>query len=133
MSPVAGWALAALALAAGYWTYGWRGVVLGATVVVFWLLLQFSRVLRVMRKAAGKPVGYVASAVMFNSRLKAGLRMIDLVQMTGSLGQRVGETPDVWRWHVGGGDGVTITVAGGRVQRWAIQRLPAPAEDRPGS
>ena len=62
------------ALAAGYVGYGWPGVVLALTVVVFWLLLQFSRALRTLRNAASGPVGQVASAVMLHSRLKAGMR-----------------------------------------------------------
>jgi hypothetical protein len=48
-SALVGWALAVAAVAAGYVGYGWPGVVLAVTVVVFWLLLQFSRALRVMR------------------------------------------------------------------------------------
>ena len=50
-----GWALATLAVAVGWWQMGWMGVVLAITVTVFWLLLQFSRSLRVMRNAADAP------------------------------------------------------------------------------
>ena len=49
MSAALGWALALAALVAGYVGYGWPGVVLALSVVVFWMLLQFSRALRAMR------------------------------------------------------------------------------------
>jgi hypothetical protein len=59
MNPVVGWGLAVLAVAAGWLGWGWRGVVLAVTVVVFWLLLQFSRTLRVLRAAGQRPVGTI--------------------------------------------------------------------------
>jgi hypothetical protein len=58
------------AVALGYVQYGWPGVVLAVSGIVFWLLLQFTRALRAMRTAGGAPVGHVASAVM----LQAGSR-----------------------------------------------------------
>jgi hypothetical protein len=136
MNPVLGWGLAVVAIAVGYASYGWPGVALAFTVIVFWLLLQFSRTLRVMRNAGQSPVGRVPSAVMFNTRLKPGLRMLDLVQMTKSLGQRVSETPEVWRWADDGDVAVDVTFRGGRVAEWALQRppevaAPAPAPDVP--
>jgi hypothetical protein len=60
LSPIVGWSLAALGIAAGYVGWGWPGVVLGVTVVVFWLLLQFSRSLRVLKRAAANPVGHMS-------------------------------------------------------------------------
>jgi hypothetical protein len=45
-------------------------VVLAVTVVVFWLLLQFSRALRVMRRPPARPVGTVPNAVMLHARLR---------------------------------------------------------------
>ena len=40
-----GWALAVVGMALGYALWGWQGVVLALSVMVFWLLLQFSRAL----------------------------------------------------------------------------------------
>ncbi len=50
---IVGWLPALAALAAGYLGWGGRGVVPALTVAAFWLLLQFSRSLRVLRTAAG--------------------------------------------------------------------------------
>lgn len=52
-----GWSLALLGLVAGWSAYGWPGVVLAISVTAFWLLLQFSRVMRLLRKAGGAPIG----------------------------------------------------------------------------
>ena len=51
LNPILGWSLAAAAVVGGYFSYGWQGVVLAMSAVVFWLLLQFSRVLRALRTA----------------------------------------------------------------------------------
>jgi hypothetical protein len=126
MNPAFGWGLAALALAAGYAAYGWPGVVLGLTLVVFWLLLQFSRALRVMRKAGRAPLGSVHSAVMLHSRLREGMTLMQVLALTGSLGARVEPPLDAaeesWRWHDEGDASVTVNLRGGRTRSWALQR-----------
>ena len=129
MTSTLGWALAALAFAAGGWAYGWQGLLMAATVTVFWLLLQFSRALRVMKSAADSPVGHVASAVMFQSRLKLGLTMMQVVGMTKSLGRKLGDSGDVWRWTDDGGNQVEVVFEDGRCQRWQLLRA---AEAEPG-
>lgn len=127
-----GWALIVACLVAGWFGWGWRGLVLALTVIVFWWLLQVSRVLRVMRAAAAQPVGRVASAVMFQSRLAPGLSLLELITMTRSLGERRSEVPEVWRWRDDGGDAVEVRFEDARVQSWTLQRADeAPAD--PGS
>jgi hypothetical protein len=121
-SPVLGWALAAVALAAGYVGYGWRGLVLALTVVAFWLLLQFSRALRTLRNAASAPVGSVANAVMFNAKLQRGQRLPDVLKLTGSLGRKLSEEPEAWAWADGGGDEVQVTLVAGKVSDWRLVR-----------
>ena len=122
MNPVFGWALAALALAAGWRGYGWPGISLAASVIVFWLLMQFNRSLKVMRSAASAPVGHIDSAVMLNSKLSAGLPMLRVVSLTRSLGKRVAEDPETWAWVDASGSGVTIVFDKGRCQRWTLSR-----------
>ncbi len=119
-----GWLLAVAALAAGYVGYGWPGVVLALSVVVFWLLLQFSRALRVMRLAAAAPVGHVPSAVMLHSRLTAGMRLMDIVKLTRSLGRKVRDEPETFAWRDDSGAAVEIEFADGRCVRWQLKRPP---------
>jgi hypothetical protein len=122
MNPTVGWALAGAALLAGWFSYGWRGIVLALSVIVFWLLLQFSRTLRVLRGAASRPVGSVHNAVMLTARLDTRLRLIDVLRLTGSLGRRVSETPERWAWVDGAGDEVEIEFASGRCASWHLKR-----------
>jgi Flp pilus assembly protein TadB len=122
-----GWALAAAALAAGYLGYGWRGLLLALSAIVFWMLLQFSRSLRVLRQAAQRPVGTVASAVMLNAKLQVGLRLPDVIRLAGSLGRAVSETPEVWAWDDAGGAEVQVTFQRARCARWMLVRRDADA------
>lgn len=127
MNPAFGWLLATLAVAVGYVAWGWQGVVLAITVVVFWMLLQFSRVLRVMRGAAGRPVGQIDNAVMLNARLKPGLRLIDILPLTGSLGEKLADDPETFRWTDAGGDAVRVELRNGRLAAWHLDRAPGAA------
>ena len=127
MSPILGWSLAALALAAGWQAYRWQGMLLAFSVIVFWLLLQFSRSVRVMRMTTGAPVGHVASAVMLNARLNMGWPMLKVLPLTRSLGRRVSplkqRDPEVWAWADDGGAQVAVTFVKGRVTQWVLTRL----------
>ena len=131
MNSKLGWLLAAVAFAAGGWAYGWQGLVMAFSVTVFWLLLQFGRALRVMKNATEKPVGHVASAVMFQTKLLRHMTMLQVVGLTKSLGQKVGvETHsdqtntgnDVWRWSDEAGDSVMLTFTKGKLTTWVLQR-----------
>ncbi len=117
-----GWALAAAAIAAGYLAWGWRGVVLAVTVIVFWLLLQFSRALRVLRAAGSAPVGQVDSAVMLNVKLQTGMRLPQILALTRSLGHKLADDPETFEWRDAGGDAVRVELRDGRSTRWTLQR-----------
>ena len=124
MSAVVGWALVALAIASGYWAWGWHGVALAVSATVFWLLLQFSRALRVMRLAAAAPVGRVPSAVMLHAKLHAGMRLMDVVKITHSLGRKLGDEPEIFAWRDESGAEVEIVVSVGRCRSWRLTRSP---------
>lgn len=130
MSPWLGWGLVGVAFVAGWLLYGWPGLALAVTVVVFWLLLQFSRSLRVLRDAGQTPVGHVDNAVMLHSRLKRGMRLMQVVALTHSLGESESQAPEIWSWHDAGGDRVRLTMQGGRLHEWALQRA-APDDEVP--
>jgi hypothetical protein len=132
VNAAAGWALAATAVAASGWVYGWRGIIVGLTVVVFWLLLQFSRALRAMRTAAGRPVGFVDNAVMLQARVRQGMRLVDIIGLTKSLGEKLGDDggPALERfvWRDAAGDAVVVELRDGRCTGWRLERSAAGAE-----
>lgn len=125
MNPILGWGLAVVAVAVGYASYGWQGVLLAVSVVVFWLLLQFSRALRVMRMAAGRPVGAIDNAVMLHARLRPGMRLLEILPLTRSLGQKVADEPETFVWTDAGGDRVRVELRAGRCSAFALERAPA--------
>ena len=134
MSSALGWGLAALAVALGFAVYGWQGVAIAASAMVFWLLLQFSRAMRVMRTAGDAPVGTVPSAVMLQSKMRAGLRLMDIILLTRSLGEKLADEPETYRWRDPGGDSVEVELAGGKLRSWRFQRAAdaaAPAAQPP--
>ncbi|KQW35571.1 hypothetical protein [Rhizobacter sp. Root404] len=122
MNPVVGWALAFIALVAGWFSYGWPGIALAFSVIVFWLLIQFNRSVRVMRDASEAPVGHVPSAVMLHSKLSVGQPMLQIVRMTKSLGRRVSESPEIWSWTDDSGADVRITFDKGVCASWTLDR-----------
>ncbi len=117
--PVVGWALAVAAVAAGYASYGWPGVAL------VWLLLQFNRAVRAMRAASGRPVGHVDNAVMLHARLNTDMRLLDVLKLTRSLGKRVSDEPETFRWQDANGDAVRVELRNGRLTAWSLERADA--------
>ncbi|MDP2819133.1 MAG: glycerate kinase [Polaromonas sp.] len=132
--PIAG----AAAVVMAYRLYGWAGVAVVATVVVMWVLLHFTRMMQVLKRAANRPIGYVDSAVMLNAKLRVGHTLLHVVAMTKSLGEQQSEKdtqPEVFRWTDGGLSHVTCTFAGGKLASHVLFRPevpdPAPAADGP--
>ncbi len=115
-----------VAAGAGWLNYGWQGLMVVATATVFWLLLQFNRAVKVMKNAGHAPVGSVASAVMLNAKLKPGMRMLQVVGLTRSLGRKTGNAidavPETWVWADEGGASVTVLMAGSGVVSWQLSR-----------
>jgi hypothetical protein len=124
MNPWVGWLLAAAALLAGWQIYGWPGAVLAFTVIVFWLLLQFTRIARVMREAGRAPLGHIDSAVMLNAKLAAGKPLLDVLRLTKSLGRKVADEPETFVWTDPGGASVRVLLDNGRVASWQLERPP---------
>lgn len=122
MSAKLGWLLALVCVALATQQYGMQGLAASVTLVVFWLLLQLNRALRVMRRAGERPVGVVPSAVMLHAALKKGMPMLNVVAQAKSLGAKVGPDDDVWRWRDEGGSTVTLHFDNGRLQRWTLDR-----------
>ena len=127
MNPALGIALALAAFAAGYVGYGWRGLLLAASLTAFWLLLQASRLIRAMRAAAEAPIGQVGSAVMLNAKLRAGMKLSELIPLTRSLGRKLSAEPEIFEWADAGGIRVEVVLDSGQVTRWTLLR-PAEAD-----
>jgi hypothetical protein len=122
------WGAAALMLVLAGRAFGWQGVVFGVTGICFWLALQFSRTMRVMRRAAGVPAGSidkaVGSAAMLQTRIQIGWPLLNVMQLAGSFGEPMGDPnadPQVWRWG-DGRDWVEVTVTRGKVSRAVLKR-----------
>ncbi|WP_298835199.1 hypothetical protein [uncultured Piscinibacter sp.] len=131
MNPVIGWALAALFVALAWQAYGWQGVLFAFSAVVFWLLLQFSRVMRAMRLAGRAPAGRVDSAVMLHAKLRPGMTLLQVIGLTRSLGRKLSDGDDDWSWRDEGGSSVHLHFARGKLVRFQLERPPGAGEPSP--
>lgn len=122
--PVAGVVL----VVAAWRAYGWAGVAVVTGGVVMWVLLHFTRLMHVFKQAAERPVGYVASAVMLNAKLQAGMPLLKVIALTRALGEQRSAPdaqPEVFRWSDTGGSQVTCEFANGRLVAWRLERPDA--------
>ena len=118
--------LAILVFTIGAWqAFQWAGIALAAGGVVMWILLHFTRMVTILKKAANRPIGHVASAVMFNAKLKKGVTLMHVIAMTRSLGELLREKdtqPEIFRWTDAGQSHVTCTFVGGKLTEWTLVR-----------
>jgi hypothetical protein len=123
------WAGGAAVVAVAFQKYGWPGVVAVTGAIVMWMLLHFTRMLTVLKRTANQPIGYVASAVMLNVKLKKGVTLLHTLALTRSIGLLQTEKdaqPEIYRWQDKGGSHVTCTFMDGKLQHWELWRPPAP-------
>jgi len=128
--------LAALLVAvAGYRAYGWPGLALVAGGLVMWVLLHFTRMLQVLKRAANRPVGHVSSAVMLHSKLAAGQSLLHVIALTQSLGLLQSPKdiqPERFRWTDTSQSSVLCVFQGGKLQSWELTRPPTEADAKQG-
>ena len=120
--------LALVAVVMAYRFYGWLGLAAVGTALVMWVLLHFTRMMQVLKRAANRPIGYVDSAVMLNAKLKPGMTLLHVIAMTRALGQLQTEKdvqPEIFRWTDGTESHVTCTFVGGKLTQHLLFR-PAP-------
>ena len=104
---------------------GWWGFSLVASGIVFWLLQLTTRLMQTMERAADQPVGTVANAVMFHAQLHRDLRLLKVIGLAASLGQRIDnedKTTDIFEWRDASGDSVQCHFLEGRLQQWSLAR-----------
>jgi hypothetical protein len=119
--------LAVIAVAEGWHLAGWAGVALVVGAILMWMLLHFTRLMRVLQRAAHRPVGYCDSVVMLNAKLRPGVNMLHVVAMTRALGEQLSpkdEQPEVFRWTDGTASSVTCEFKDGRLVKWELARPP---------
>jgi hypothetical protein len=128
--------LAAIALLTlGAWqAFGWPGIALAFGGIVMWVLLHFTRMVNILKKAADRPIGHVASAVMLNAKLKKGVTLMHVIAMTRSLGllQTIKDAqPEVYTWTDNSDSVVTCTFVGGKLTEWSLVRPEVHTPERP--
>ena len=126
----------AVLLFAAFDSLGWKGVAAVGGGIVMWLLLHFTRLMTVMRRAYERPMGYVGSAVMLNAKLKPKVNLMHVVALTRSLGVRLseeGQDPEVYRWTDGTDSHVTCEFVNGRLVKWTLERPKKDAQIDAGS
>jgi hypothetical protein len=124
--------LGVIVIAAAYRGWGWPGVALAAGGIVMWMLLHFTRMMKVLQGAANRPVGYCDSAVMLNAKLRPKVNLLHVMAMTKAMGEQVSPKeiqPEVYRWTDGSGSSVTCEFVGGKLVKWELFRPQAPAEE----
>ena len=109
----------------GHRAYGWPGLALVAGGGVMWALLHTTRMLAVLRRAAQRPIGTVASAVMLHSRLEHGMTLLQVLALTRSLGMQTGDRENPvaqYRWTDPSDATVHCTFEHGKLARWELLR-----------
>jgi NaMN:DMB phosphoribosyltransferase len=120
---------AALVIAGGFLAfraYGWPGLALLAGGLMMWALLHMTRMLKVLQRAADRPIGTVSSAVMLHSRLSRGMTLLQVLSLTRALGQRLGDNLDAaterYQWTDSSNATVHCMFAHGKLAEWELVR-----------
>ena len=123
--------LGVVVVAIAYRGYGWPGVALAGTGIVMWMLLHFTRMMKVLQRASNRPVGYCDSAVMLNAKLRPGVNLLHVIAMTRALGEQLSpkeRQPEIYRWTDGTASTVTCEFARGKLVKWELFRPQEPGE-----
>jgi hypothetical protein len=120
---------AAAIVGMAYSGFGWPGVALAVGAIVMWVLLHFTRMLGVLRRAANRPKGHVDSAVMLNARLNKGMSMLQVVGLTRAMGEEIAPLnaaeSETWKWTDPGNSAVNVRFVRGKVLSWELLRPAA--------
>ena len=126
--------VAVIVLTIGAWRqFGWAGIGLAAGGVLMWILLHFTRLMHILKKAADRPIGHVTSAVMLNAKLKPKVPLMHVIALTRSLGQLESDKdtqPEIYTWTDGTQSVVRCEFREGRLAHWELTR---PQADTPNS
>ena len=118
-------AAAVALIVVAYLTNGGAGVAVVVSVLVMWMLLHFTRMMQVLKRATGRPVGYVDSAVMLNAKLKPKHSLMHVLAMTRALGELRSPKdvqPEIFRWTDGSDSYVDCTFVNGKLASHSLTR-----------
>ena len=59
---------------------------------------------------------------MLHAKLRQGMRLLEILPLTRSLGLKVAEVPETFEWKDDSGDCVRIELVDGRCARWRLER-----------
>ena len=119
-------------LAYGYHALEWMGFFLVLGGLVMWALLHFTRLVKVLERAANRPIGHVDSAVMLNAKLKTGVNLMHVIALTRSLGELTSpkdEQPEIYRWRDNSASLAQLDLGAPRSDP---RHRPQPASPQPG-
>jgi hypothetical protein len=115
----------AVLLYGSFRAFGWWGFSLVSSGIIFWLLQLSTGLMQTMERAADRPVGSVNNAVMLHAQLHDGLRLLKVIGLAASLGQRLpsdDKTMDIFEWRDGANDCVQCHFQEGRLRQWTLVR-----------
>lgn len=81
--------------------------------------------MKTMESAAQRPMGQVDNAVMLHSQLHPGQRLLEVIGLANSLGQRTPHedaSQEAFVWQDGHGDQVWVVFAEGRLMQSSLRR-----------
>ena len=122
----------ALLLAFAFRAAGWQGLAAAGGGVLMWLLLHFTRLVAVMRRATDRPVGHTDSAVVLNAKLRSGLPLLQVLALARALGEALtppSAQPERFGWTDAGGAKVICEFGNGRLTGWQLVRPPEVPQD----
>jgi hypothetical protein len=111
-----------------YHAFGGAGIVFVISGGVLWVLLNFTRMVTILKRAGHRPVGYADSAIMLNAKLKTGQTLMHVIALTRSLGKPESEKdaqPEIFIWKDGTDSTVRCEFLHGRLQQWELSRPKA--------
>jgi hypothetical protein len=126
--------LGVVVVAVAYRGYGWPGVAIAVGGIVMWMLLHFTRLMKVLQRASHRPIGYCDSAVMLNAKLRPGVNLLHVMAMTKAIGEQLSakeQQPEVYRWTDGTASHVTCEFRNGKLVKWELFRPQAAPEPAP--
>jgi hypothetical protein len=122
----------AVALSYAAWrSYGVPGLLLAVLMLSFWLLLHFTKLMRLLRTVAARPMGRTRDAEALRARLKPSMAMVDVIRLTLSIGQLrtpPDTEPEERHWLDDTGQAVVCRFEHGRLVSFRLEPASPPMD-----